>query len=100
YLRPLDGLLPLEREPEVEEECLHGFEVVDDDEDVVHPLHGHGVCSIALRYHSASLAARPATSSRDNTRSPRHCAFHRSSNAGSSPMSADQSTSQPVSSNT
>ena len=39
--RPFDGLLALEREAQFDEERLDGFEIVDNDEDVVHPFQRH-----------------------------------------------------------
>lgn len=39
--RPLDSLLAFKLEAQLEEERLDGFEIVDNDEDVVHPLDRH-----------------------------------------------------------
>ena len=39
--RSFDDRLAFELEPQLDEERLHGFEIVDDDEDVVHPLDCH-----------------------------------------------------------
>jgi hypothetical protein len=36
--RPFDCRFALEREAQFDEECLDGFEIVDNDEDVVHPF--------------------------------------------------------------
>src|SRR5262249_44854891 len=40
-LRSFDCRLALEREAKLDEERLHGFEIVDNDEDVVHSCDGH-----------------------------------------------------------
>jgi hypothetical protein len=45
--RPFDGLLALELEAQFDEERLNGFEIVDNDEDVVHPFKRHILPSLA-----------------------------------------------------
>jgi hypothetical protein len=47
--RPFDGLLALELEAQFDEERLGAFEVVDNDEDVVHPLKRHVLPSLTSR---------------------------------------------------
>src|SRR5262245_14186777 len=45
--RPFDCRLALELEAQFDEERLDGFEIVDNDENVVHPLNGHRLPSLA-----------------------------------------------------
>src|SRR5450432_2184733 len=68
-----------------------------------HTLHSRrGVGTCVSCYPPTRLIASCSTSLRDKERpAPRECwALHFSSNCGSSPMSDDQSTSAPLSSNT
>src|SRR6185312_2751686 len=47
YQRPFDCRLALELEAQFDEERLGGFEIVDNDEDVVHPFTRHVLPSLA-----------------------------------------------------